>query len=189
MKARVIYRGLALAAVIWLLPAPAYAHAVGPGSGVEIELLMVAGAVLFFGVKLRSQKTAKPWAPWAVMALGVGLGVLSFALPQINKPTRPANISIQIASPEQGEAVPAGEPVQVRVDLTGVSIARSPTDTNKGHLHIYVDGQLQQMPYSTNARVTLKPGTHEVAVEYVDPQHVSYDPPIRTSVQVEAAEE
>ena len=55
-----IKRALEAGFLLWLLPAPAYAHAVGPGSGVEIELLLVAGAVLVFGYTLRSSEKTLP---------------------------------------------------------------------------------------------------------------------------------
>lgn len=95
---------------MWLLPAPAYAHAVGPGSGVEIELLLVAGAVLVFGYSLRSSENAKPWLPWLVMIAGAGLVALSLVLPQLTQPSRPSNVSLEIISPTSGEPLPSGDP-------------------------------------------------------------------------------
>jgi hypothetical protein len=180
----VIRRGLVAGFLLGLLPAPAYAHAVGPGGGVEIELLLVAGAVLIFGYTLRSSESARPWMPWAVIVAGVGLAALSFALPQLTQPDRPSNVSLEIVSPASGAQLPSGRPVKIDVDLNGATVARSASDTGKGHLHVYVDNQLQQMPYSTSATVTLEPGAHELTVEYVDPQHISYSPPIQTSTRV-----
>jgi hypothetical protein len=183
-----IRRGLVAGLLLWLLPAPAYAHAVGPGGGVEIELLLVAGAVLVFGYTLRSSESARPWMPWAVIVAGVGLAALSFALPQLTQPNRPSNISLDILSPSSGEQLPSGRPVEIDVNLTGATIARSASATDKGHLHIYVDDQLQQMPYSTSTTVRLQPGEHKLTVEYVDPQHISYSPPIQTSTRVRVTE-
>jgi hypothetical protein len=120
------------------------------------------------------------------MGAAVALGALSFAIPQLNEPDRPSNVSLAIVSPNPGATVPAGKQVKVEVALTGASLARSATDADKGHLHIFVDGQLQQMPYSTSTNVTFDPGAHQLVVEYVDPQHVSYDPPIQTSVRLTA---
>ena len=180
-----IKRTLLMSFFLWAVPTPAYAHAVGPGSGVEIELLLVAGAVLVFGYTLRSSENAKPWLPWVVMIVGAGLVALSFALPQLTKPSRPSNVSLEIVSPTSGERLPAGRPVEIDVALSGATVARSASDTGKGHLHIYVDNQLQQMPYSTSTTVRLKPGSHRLTVEYVDPQHVSYSPPIATSTRVD----
>jgi hypothetical protein len=104
----------------------------------------------------------------------------------MSAPSRPAGVSLVISTPKTGDTVAAGSPVEIEISLDGASIARSASDSGKGHLHIYVDGTLQQMPFATSSKVTLSAGSHEVLVEYVDPQHVSYDPPIQTAVQVEA---
>jgi hypothetical protein len=173
---------------LFLLASPAQAHAVGPGGGVEIEMLLVAGAVLLLGLQLRASKTAETWVPWTLIGVAVALGALSFALPQLNEADRPSNVSLAIVSPNPGETVRAGKPIEVEVGLTGAPIARSATDSGKGHLHIFIDGQLQQMPYSTSTTVTFDPGTHELLVEFVDPEHVPYDPPIQTSIEVKAKE-
>jgi hypothetical protein len=60
-------------------------------------------------------------------------------------------------------------------------------DTEGGHLHLYVDRKLQQMPYSNEATVTVEAGRHELTVEYVDARHVSYNPPIDDTVVVTAS--
>lgn len=55
-----------------------------------------------------------------------------------------------------------------------------------GHLHLYVDGQLQQMPYGVKTEVTLDPGEHAIVVEYVDFQHLSFEPRVEKVVRVTA---
>lgn len=182
-----IRRGLALVAFLVLIPAPAYAHAVGPGAGVEIELLLVAGAVLFFGFRLRSSPRVKGWVPGVTMGAAVVLGAIAVALPTAPSSSRPSNVSLRIVSPADGDRVPAGSPFEVQASVRGATVARSASDVGKGHLHVYVDGQLQQMPYSTTTEVKLPQGEHEIGVEYVDPQHVSYSPPIQNFVVVTAA--
>ena len=169
-----------------LTPQPVLAHAVGPGAGVEIELLVLAAVVTVLGIARLSTTEARVWVAWTVIAAGVALGALSVALPRIGEPDRP-DATVTILAPRDGATVPAGEPVELRVEVNGGSIARSPTDTEKGHLHLYLDGELQRMPYSTTADVTFQPGVHDLTVEYVDPQHISYDPPIVATVEVEAA--
>lgn len=185
---RVVAIAMFAGLILWLflLASPAQAHAVGPGGGVEIEMLLGAGAVLLLGLQLRASKTAKTWVPWTLIGVALALGAMSFALPQLTAPDRPSNVSLAIVSPNPGESVRAGKPVEIDVNVTGASVARSPSDSDKGHLHIFVDDQLQQMPYSTTTTVTFDPGMHELVVEFVDPEHVPYDPPIRTSVQLTA---
>jgi hypothetical protein len=87
-----------------------------------------------------------------------------------------SNATVRIVEPTRGAEVFSDRPVEVAVQLTNGSIARSPSDPSGGHLHLYEDGRLQQMPYSTEAEVTLTPGAHELRVEYVDSQHVSFSP-------------
>jgi hypothetical protein len=179
-------RWLALAAALWLIPTPAYAHAVGPGGGVDIELLLVAGAAVFFGFKLRSTGQAKPAASWIAIGVGVALAVAAVVVPQGSNPSAPSDASILIVTPADGDTVAADKAIRVEVALTGVSIATSPSDTTKGHIHVYVDGTLEQMPYTTQPKVKLSPGEHEITIEYVDAQHISYNPPLQTSVKVVA---
>lgn len=174
-----------LAAVFTLIPRPASAHAVGPGAGVEIELLVVAAVVSLVGIARLSSSESRQWAAWAIIAAGLALGALSVALPRLGGPARP-DATVAIVAPRDGTTVPAGEPVELRVEVMGGSVARSPADAEKGHLHLYLDGALRRMPYSTTAEVTLTPGAHDLTVEYVDPRHVSYDPPIAATVEVEA---
>jgi hypothetical protein len=184
-RASIAIRIIGLAGGFLLLPLPARAHTVGPGAGVEIELLVAGVVILIFGVtRLNSEKT-RPWVAWSVIGVGLVLGTLSIVLPRLGAPSRP-DATVAIVSPDNGSSVPAGEPVEVKVQLTGGTIAQSATETDKGHLHLYLDGELQQMPYSTSAEVTLQPGVHDLTVEYVDPRHISYDPPILTSIELEA---
>lgn len=46
--------------------------------------------------------------------------------------------------------------------------------------------KLQQMPSSTTMEVTFEPGTHDLTVEYVDLQQVSFDPPVEDTIKVDA---
>ena len=120
------------------------------------------------------------------MVLGIaafGLGLVIDASPD---PTA-SNATVQILQPSPGEEVPAGRPIDVAVELTNGSLALSPNDTSGGHLHLSVDGQLQQMPYTTEAQITLQPGVHQIRVEYVDYQHLSFSPEVTTTIDVTAA--
>jgi hypothetical protein len=111
-----------------------------------------------------------------------GLGLVVDACPG---PTA-SNAIVNIAEPQAGQEVPSGQPVEVVVELENAAIALSPSDTSGGHLHLYVDGQLQQMPYSLDARIRLNRGRHEIRVEYVDFRHVSFSPEVSTTIEVTA---
>lgn len=42
------------------------------------------------------------------------------------------------------------------------------------------------MPSTLTTEVELEPGEHELRVEYVDPDHASYDPPVEQRITVTA---
>ncbi|MEA2433263.1 MAG: hypothetical protein QOG54_720 [Actinomycetota bacterium] len=174
--------GAALAAGMPASFTPVFAHAVGPGSGVELELLLVAGVVLVYGLLVRSRGEVTR-AGWIVpIVAGLVLGVASFALPQLTGGSSSTNATIQIASPGEGASLPAG-PIQVSVTVKGQDVAGSANEAGS-HIHIYIDGKLDQMPYKTSTEVTLKPGEHEITAELVDPNHAAYSPPVRDTVTV-----
>jgi hypothetical protein len=180
----VIRRGAALAAILLLVPAPAYAHAVGPGSGVELELLLVAGVVLVGGFKLRS--TPGRFAAGNILITLGALGVAAALVVPSFGSSEPKSTSARIAivSPSNGEEVEAGT-VDVQVDVKNATVAES-ADAEGGHIHIFVDEEMVSMPYTTDSTVDLKPGEHSITVEYVDTEHMSFDPPVTATVTVEA---
>jgi hypothetical protein len=53
-------------------------------------------------------------------------------------------------------------------------------------LHVYVDNELVSMPSSSSPTVTLRPGRHTIAVEFVDSRHVSYSPRVTDEIIVRA---
>ena len=119
------------------------------------------------------------------MVLGIALFGLGLVVDASPGPTS-SNASVRIITPGSGDEVRAGQPVDVEVELDNATIALSPSDTSGGHLHLYVDGQLRQMPYSTDARITLDPGPHEIRVEFVDFRHLSFSPEVATTIAVTA---
>jgi hypothetical protein len=156
------------------------------GGGQLNGTLVLGGAVLAgIGIMLWALKKGGRWGAPIAAAAGVIVLSLGFIVPSAGSGTSDAVVSI--VQPSTGARVPAGGPVLVRVAIQNGSIATSATDQSGGHLHLYVDGQLQQMPYSNQAQVTLQPGPHNLRVEYVDNRHVSFDPPIASTVTVTAA--
>lgn len=150
----------------------------------QIALLIAAGVAFVAAFVLRSAKTDNGAFAWAAFGAGIVLAAAAFVAPNVFKPT--TDVTIAITAPEEGAVVAAGERFPVEVDVTGGKVASSEASSSGGHLHLYVDGRLLSMPYSTKANVKLEPGTHEVTVEYVDLQHASFDPPIQANVTVEA---
>ncbi len=179
-------RALPLTLLVVGLPAPAFAHAGHAASeDVNMTLLYLGIAGIAAGLALRGSARWR-WLPWGVLALAGGLVAAALILPRTATPSETTMAVLEIRRPRDGAEVPAGEPFTVAVDLQNAPLARSFESEAGGHLHLYVDGALQQMPYSMRAEVTLEPGEHEIAVEYVDHQHVSYEPPVREAVEVVA---
>jgi hypothetical protein len=181
-----IRRGAALAALICLIPAPAFAHAVGPGSGVEIELLLAAGALLVAGFGVRSDPKRFVIGNVLVTLGAVGIAA-ALVIPNLSS-SKPSSTSARIAilSPKDGANVDAGS-LEVEVDLKNGSLATDASDTTSGHIHIYIDGELSQMPFKTTSIIQIKPGTHDITAEYVDAQHLGFDPPVTATITVEAS--
>jgi hypothetical protein len=115
-----------------------------------------------------------------IAALGLGLVIDASPGPTASGAT------VRIVEPFAGDEVPAGRPIDIRVEVENGSIARSPADATGGHLHLYVNGVVQRMPYATETRITLAPGLHELRIEYVDSRHVSFSPEVSTTIEVEA---
>lgn len=163
-------------------------HTIGSG-GPEIELLVMAGAVLVLGVVFFFQKTVKPMVPLILVLAAFALAGGAFMF-KSDPTTESATIeaTVTIASPEAGDVVPANEPVALEVDLEGgeLTAENEAADPSKGHLHVYVDGQLVSMPSTATPEVELEPGDHEITVEFTQADHRSYEPRILDRVQVTA---
>jgi hypothetical protein len=163
--------------------APTYANGAAHSSEGSNTTLLVVGALLLL-VGVGSLRGSRALAG-AALALGVVATAAAFIAPRLASPDVPEDVGLSIVSPSDGKTVPAQKQVNVQVALENADIATSPDDSG-GHLHLFVDGELVQMPYATTMQVRLPPGSHEITVEYVDEKHVSYDPPFRTSVEVRA---
>jgi hypothetical protein len=174
--------GLALAFV----PSPAHAHTIGGSGGAEIELLLAGVVIIVFGFSLRSARTSRAWIPWAVLALGVVVSAAAFVIPRAARTAGTSFARVAIVRPAAGAGVRADRPVDVTVQVANAPVADSPSSTSGGHLHLFVDGRLEQMPYGTDLEVRLEPGTHRITVEYVNFEHVSFEPRVEDSIRVTA---
>ncbi len=164
---------------------PILAHVLSGGGPLNVVLLLLGACLALAGVRLRERKQSAGTLGRVLTVLGIALFGLGLVVDASPGPTA-SNAAVRIVRPRSGDEVPAGQPVEVEVQLENGTIALSPSDTNGGHLHLYVDGKLQQMPYSTDARITLDPGTHEIRVEYVDFRHLSFSPEVGTTIEVTA---
>jgi hypothetical protein len=156
-----------------------FAHTLGAG-GPEIEFLIVAVAMLVLGIVFFIQKSVKPAVPVILVVGAFAMTAGAFAAGGSDDSSAGSSdeISISIASPEDGSTVPAGEPVTVEVALEGAP--------EGGHFDVRVDGDIATMTPESNPQVTFDAGEHVLSVEYVNARHQSFDPPVDTEITVTA---
>jgi hypothetical protein len=154
------------------------------GSGVHPEWLLVAAGLLALGIIMFVQKSAKPIMSVAVILAGIVVGTGAFVWR--NAPSSAQGTRVVITNPKPGDVVPAGKPVKLDVGLQGGSLAASTNATDGGHLHVFVDGKLVNMPATLTPEVRFRPGGRELAVEYVDSAHRSYQPKVIDQIRITA---
>lgn len=163
---------------------PALAHgATSSGPNTEILLLgigMIVVSGLFFFQKSASRRTS-------LVLLVLGAAAVTGAFTLAGSPDDDHHgVTVEIAAPDQGATVPAGEPVTFEIELTGAVLANESTSEEGGHLHVYVDGETVDMPSALELQLELEEGEHEVEVEYVGPDHQPLDPPVTDAVTLAA---
>jgi hypothetical protein len=96
--------------------------------------------------------------------------------PPPNRPTSPATLSI--TSPADGSSV-TGTTVHVVVDLQGAQVVQA-TSSNVsptlGHVHLYIDGNLQYMAYTLSQDFPVHTGTYTIKAEFVASDHFPFNP-------------
>jgi len=96
------------------------------------------------------------------------------------RPTTNAKIIIVYPRAQQ---VLRGNPatVHIRVRVAGARVVTQ-TSTHltpdKGHIHLYLDGMLVGMAYTTSATVDAEPGSHRLKAEFVAVDHGPFNPPV-----------
>jgi hypothetical protein len=95
---------------------------------------------------------------------------------------------VQILTPTNGEVI-HGSTVAVKVKLTGARIVPT-TTTNivptEGHLHLYLDDQIESMNFTTSATIPdVSSGLHALKVEFVASDHLPFDPRVIAQVAFE----
>lgn len=171
------------------------AHTLGAG-GPDLELTLIAGALVVLGIVFFFQKAVKPAVSVGLIVVGIVAGGFAFASggddpePETRE-TRaaeaeggasPDGASITILSPEDGATVPANKPVEITYEVDPGDL---PPD-QLGDLHVYVNDKLQSMQATDVLEVVLKPGTFTVGVEAAKPNHESFDPMILDEIELTA---
>jgi hypothetical protein len=133
-------------------------------------LLAVLIAVLAACGSSASTSTQTP-APSATSSATVPPGT-----PPPNRPASPATLSI--TSPADGSSV-TGTTIHVVVDLQGAQVVQA-TSSNVsptlGHVHLYIDGNLQYMAYTLSQDFPVHTGTYTIKAEFVASDHFPFNP-------------
>ncbi len=161
---------------------PLLAHTATSG-GPNTEILLLGAGALVLAIVFFFQKTASRRASFVLAVGGVAAVTGAFALS--GDSGHDHGVSIAIASPEDGATVEAGT-VPVEIELSGAELASASSSENAGHLHVYVDGEVVDMPSALEVEVDLAPGQHDLEVEFVDADHAALVPPVTDAVTVVA---
>jgi hypothetical protein len=93
-----------------------------------------------------------------------------------NRPSSPA--VIEIVNPKDDSTV-TGSSVDVVVSIQNAHIVQATTShiqPDEGHVHLYIDGNLQYMAYTLSQSFPLKPGTYTMYAEFVAADHFPFNP-------------
>jgi hypothetical protein len=129
----------------------------------------------------------------ATVALGIIAACSIFAAPfvpvflgaRLSLSRASSTASLTFVSPTDGQAVSfdAGG-VDVQLQLDGgqiVSFTSLHVQPDQGHIHLSLDGKLVAMT-GLEARIPVPPGTHRLQAEFVAADHLSFDPPVTSTV-------
>jgi hypothetical protein len=90
-------------------------------------------------------------------------------------------------TPTDGEVVHGSVDVKVQLEnATIVPVTTTNITPDQGHLHLYLDDQIESMNFSTSAKLTaVQPGLHVLRVEFVASDHLPFDPRVIAQVAFE----
>ena len=171
----------------------------GAGSPVDqgVSTLLFIGAVLFGMVAVarwrgRAFTGIPAWLAGCSAAAAAACLVLALVLPPIIRPDAPTRrpssaATVAFVSPAPGQVFrgnPARVPVQVR--LRGgriVSFTSTKLVPDEGHIHLYVNGNLVSMAFSTDRTLREPPGGYVLTAEFVALDHAPFDPRVTATVR------
>ena len=162
---------------------PTLAHT-ATSSGPNTEILLLGAGMVVLAAVFFFQKTASRQASLILAVVGVAAITGAFAFAGGSSEGH-HDASIALASPVDGATVEAGT-VPIEIELTGAELAGESSSEDAGHIHVYVDDEVVDMPSSLDVEVDLQPGEHELEVEFVDADHAALDPPVTDSVTITA---
>jgi hypothetical protein len=161
----------------------------GSADAFTTAMLLLAGFVGWVAVqRLRGRGYERVSRPMAGAMAGAAAGclVLAFINPWFSKvpaSVRPSTTArVQILSPTPDEVF-HGNPatVDLQVRLTGgrlVPFTSTKLVPNAGHLHVFLDSRLVTMTQGLSQPVSVAPGAHRLAVEFVAVDHAPFNPDV-----------
>lgn len=166
------------------------AHILSNGGGPDLELLIAAFGAGVLGVIFFLQKAVKPQVSVILLLVAVALGITAFSVGDSGSSANPPapDVTLVFVTPKDGDTVPAGEDIEVTVEVQGGELVTDPNSTVEGggHLHIFVDDVNVSMPSSATSEIELERGVHTVSVEFVSPDHHAFSPKIVEEIEVTA---
>jgi len=102
----------------------------------------------------------------------------SISVPESFGPRPASPATLTITTPQNGATL-SGPTVHVSMDLENATITSATTASispTLGHIHLYVDGALTSMNYSTEEDLPVTPGTYAIKAEFVASDHAPFSP-------------
>jgi len=177
-------------------PIPGVAHHGIPGPAPFLaEGLFAVGVGVAAAAWWVFQHRSGSGARAATITLGIIAACSVFAAPfvpvfmgarlSLSRPSSTA--ALTFVSPADGEVVQSDAGgLDVRLRLDGgqiVSFTSLQVQPDQGHIHLSLDGKFVAMT-GLEARIPVSPGTHRIQAEFVAADHLSFDPPVTTTVTV-----
>ena len=93
--------------------------------------------------------------------------------------------TLSILEPTPGTVV-SGDTIHVKVKVEGARILDDPgivaVKPDEGHIHVALDGKVQNMLYDDETDVAVTPGRHLLEAEFVAGDHNRFDPAVKQAV-------
>jgi hypothetical protein len=120
-----------------------------------------------------------------VVALAAGCNGESGGGTPTSAPRPGSTGTLSILEPTPGTVVSGGT-IHVKVKVDGARILADPgivaVRPDEGHIHVSLDGKVQNMLYDDETDVAVTPGRHLLEVEFVAGDHIRFVPAVKQAV-------
>jgi hypothetical protein len=183
------------------------AHAGAADESLAVAMLVAAAWIVWIAWQ-RLKGAGLPRLPkagaYALIGVAVLLAVGATVVPRAIFPTVvvpsggptgqriASSATLSFVEPSDGTRV-AGDQLEVVLDLEDGTVVQGTSSSlapGEGHIHLSVDGQLVSMTYGEIQVIDMRPwgpGPHTIEAEFVAADHLAFDPPVVTTVEVTEA--